>query len=35
MACTLLLPEKYQDNVQGLAFGDVSGDANQYCMNSM
>ncbi len=35
MACTLLLPQKYVDNVQGLAFGSTTGDANQYCINSM
>ncbi len=36
MACTLLLPDKYLDNVDGLAFGVTSSDVgNQYCMNCM
>ncbi len=35
MACTLLLPGKYNGNVHGLAFGDMTGDANQYCISSM
>jgi hypothetical protein len=35
MACTLLLPKKYIGNVEGLAFGNIKGDANQYCIDSM
>lgn len=35
MACTLLLPTKYNGQVQGLAFGTVTGDANQQCVNRM
>jgi hypothetical protein len=35
MACTLLLPSKYTGLVQGLAFGDTTGDANQYCISRM
>jgi hypothetical protein len=35
MACTLLLPAKYTGLVQGLAFGDTTGDANQYCISRM
>lgn len=35
MACTLLLPKKYDGNVQGLAFGTSATDGNQYCVNSM
>ncbi|CAF3337216.1 unnamed protein product [Rotaria socialis] len=33
MACTLLLPHKYDGNVQGLVFGGVTSNANQYCSN--
>jgi len=35
MACTLLLPQKYTGNVEGLAFGEITGDKNQYCISSM
>jgi hypothetical protein len=35
MACTLLLPTKYNGNVQGLAFGDQIIDPDQYCVNCM
>jgi hypothetical protein len=35
MACTLLLPQKYTGNVEGLAFGEITGDQNQYCISSM
>ncbi len=35
MACTLLLPQKYSGNVDGLLFGNITGDANQFCINSM
>lgn len=35
MACTLLLPQKYTGRVQGLAFGSITGDANQQCINRM
>jgi hypothetical protein len=36
MACTLLLPDKYEGNVQGLAFGDNNTNVgNQYCLNCM
>ena len=35
MACTLLLPQKYNGNVRGLAFGDTSSNANPYCINCM
>ncbi|CAF1385731.1 unnamed protein product, partial [Rotaria magnacalcarata] len=33
MACTLLLPHKYDGNVQGLVFGGITSNANQYCSN--
>ena len=35
MACTLLLPKKYNGQVQGLVFGTVTSDANQQCVNRM
>ncbi|CAF1546912.1 unnamed protein product, partial [Adineta steineri] len=33
MACTLLLPQKYTGNIQGLAFGNYISNDDQYCVN--
>ena len=35
MACTLLLPKKYNGQVQGLAYGNITGDANEQCIKRM